>query len=172
MLTFSILSWVTLRRTATVRLRGAEQHGIVGVSLHVLFEILGTFESFTAEVALVRLQRNVDTDVRGDVVPLDSGGAAIAPLAGKVQVVSALATDMALANVILLTELVSSEQREHVLKGLHGATRRTGVMCGRAARGPSEKRVRLTYVELFCGRQPLATVLPLTDELVARAGGD
>jgi hypothetical protein len=39
--------------------------------------------------------------VRGDVVTLDGGGAAVAPLAGQVQVVCALATDMALADVVL-----------------------------------------------------------------------
>lgn len=101
MLTFSVLSWVPLRRTATVGLRGAEQHGVVGVGLDVLFEILGALESFPTEVALVRLQRDVNPDVRGDVVPLDSGGAAVTPLAGQVQIVSALAANMALANVIL-----------------------------------------------------------------------
>lgn len=43
----------------------------------------------------------MDADVRGDVVALDSGGAAIAPLAGEVQVVGALAANMALADVVL-----------------------------------------------------------------------
>ena len=71
------------------------------MSLHVLLEILRSLESFAAEVAFVRLQRNVDADVRSDVIALDSGGAAVAPLASEIQIVCALATDMALADVIL-----------------------------------------------------------------------
>jgi hypothetical protein len=49
----------------------------------------------------VGFQRNVNADVRGDVVTLDGGGATCAPLAGEVEVVGALAADMALAHVIL-----------------------------------------------------------------------
>jgi hypothetical protein len=71
------------------------------VSLHVLLEILRTLESFTTEIALVRLQRYVNANVRSDVVAFDSGGAAVTPLACQIQIVGALATDMALANVIL-----------------------------------------------------------------------
>jgi hypothetical protein len=99
----SVLAWVALAAvgTATVRLWGAEQDRVVGVGLDVLFQILGTLESLAAKVALVRLQGDVDTDVRGDVVTLDGGGAAVAPLAGQVQVVCALATNMALADVVL-----------------------------------------------------------------------
>jgi hypothetical protein len=102
-LTLSVLAWVALAAvgTATVGLWGAKQDRVVGVGLDVLFQILGTLESLAAEVALVRLQGDVDTDVRGDVVTLDGGGAAVAPLTGQVQVVCALATNMALADVVL-----------------------------------------------------------------------
>jgi hypothetical protein len=71
------------------------------VSLHVLLEILRTLESLTAEIALMRFQRYMHADVRSDVVALNRGGAAVTPLAGQIQIVGALATDMALANVIL-----------------------------------------------------------------------
>ena len=71
------------------------------MSLHVLLEILRTLESLTAEVALMRFQRHVNANVRSDVVAFDRGGAAVTPLAGQIQIVGALATDMALANVIL-----------------------------------------------------------------------
>jgi hypothetical protein len=103
MLTFSVLAWVTLGavRTASVRLWRAKQNRVVSVSFHVLLEILRTLESLAAEVALMRLQRDVNANVRSDVITLDRGGAAVAPLAGQIQVVGALATDMALTNVIL-----------------------------------------------------------------------
>ncbi len=71
------------------------------MGLHVLLEILRALEGLATEVALVRLQGDVDADVRSDVVTLDRGRATRAPLAGKVEVVGALATDVALANVIL-----------------------------------------------------------------------
>jgi hypothetical protein len=102
-LTLSVLAWVALAAvgTATVGLWGAKQDRVVGVGLDVLFQILGALESLAAEVALVRLQGDMDTDVRGDVVTLDRGGAAVAPLAGQVEVVCALATDMAFADVVL-----------------------------------------------------------------------
>jgi len=43
----------------------------------------------------------MDANVRRDVVTLDSGGAARIPLAGEIQVVGALATNMLLADVFL-----------------------------------------------------------------------
>jgi len=67
----------------------------------VLLEILGALECFAAEVALVRLQRHVNSDVRGDVVTLDGSGATCAPLTCQIEVVGALATDVAFAYVIL-----------------------------------------------------------------------
>lgn len=57
------------------------QHAVVGVCLDMLFEILRALESLAAKVALVRLERHMDADVRGDVVALDGRGAACAPLA-------------------------------------------------------------------------------------------
>lgn len=89
-------------RTATVGLGRAEQNRVIGVSLNVLLQILRTLESLPAEIALVRLQRNMNTNVRCDVVTLYSRSAAITPLTSQVQVVSALATNMAFANVILI----------------------------------------------------------------------
>ena len=71
------------------------------MSLDVLLQILGSLECLTTEVAFVRLQGHVNTNVRCDVVTLHSGSSAIAPLAGQIQVVGALATDVAFAYVIL-----------------------------------------------------------------------
>lgn len=77
------------------------------MGLHVLLEILGPLERLAAEVALVRLEGHMDADVRGDVVALDRGGAALVPLAGEVQVVGALAANMLLADVLLGDELAT-----------------------------------------------------------------
>lgn len=71
------------------------------MGLDVLLEILRALECFAAEVALVGLERNMHADMRSDVVALDSGSAASTPLTGEVEVVCALAADMALANMIL-----------------------------------------------------------------------
>jgi hypothetical protein len=72
------------------------------VGLDMLLEILGALERFAAEVTFVWLQRNVHSNVRGDVITFDGGGTAVTPLAGQIQVVGALAADMALADVILM----------------------------------------------------------------------
>ena len=71
------------------------------MGLDVLLQILGTLEGLSAKLALVRLQRHMDADVRSDVVTLDSGSAAARPLTRQVEVVGALAANMALTNVIL-----------------------------------------------------------------------
>ena len=63
-----------------VRLRRAKQNGVIGMGLDVLLEILGSFECLAAEVALVRLQRYVNTDVRSDVITFYSSRAAVTPL--------------------------------------------------------------------------------------------
>jgi hypothetical protein len=67
----------------------------------MLLEILRALESLSAEFALVWLQGNVHANMRGDVIALDCSGAALAPGAGQVEVVGRLATDVALANVLL-----------------------------------------------------------------------
>lgn len=51
--------------------------------LHMLLQILRALEGLPAEFALVRLERNVDTDMRGDVVAFDGCGSAGAPCTGK-----------------------------------------------------------------------------------------
>ena len=104
LLTFTALTWVAscAVRAATVGLGGAKQDRVVGVCLDVFLQILGALKSLTAEVALVRLQGDVNTNVRRNVITLHSRSAAVAPLAGQVQVVGALATKMAFAKVVLI----------------------------------------------------------------------
>lgn len=77
------------------------QHAVVGVCLDMLFKILRPLEGLAAEVALVWLERHMDADVRGNVVALDGGCATRSPLAGQVEVVGALAANMAFANVVI-----------------------------------------------------------------------
>lgn len=74
----------------------------------MLLQVLRALECLATEVAFVRFQRYVNTDVRGDVIALDGGGPTIAPLTGEVQIVCALATDVALADMILDENEVSS----------------------------------------------------------------
>lgn len=54
----------------------ADQDRVIGMGLDVLLQVLRTLEGLAAELTLVRLKGHVDTDVRGDVVSLDRGGAA------------------------------------------------------------------------------------------------
>ena len=80
---------------------GSKEDGIIGVGLDMLLQILRTLEGLAAEVALVRLQGDVDPDVGGDMVTLDSGGSALVPPTSQVEVVCTLAANVLLADVFL-----------------------------------------------------------------------
>lgn len=82
------------------------------MSLDVLLEILGTLERLAAEVALVGLEGHMDANMRGDVIALHCRGSAVAPLASKVEVICALAANMALTHVVLWIEVSISGSRE------------------------------------------------------------
>lgn len=69
--------------------------------LDVLLQVLRPLESLATKVTLVRLQRDVNANVRSDVVTLDGGGSALIPTAGQVQVVGALTADMLVTDVVL-----------------------------------------------------------------------
>jgi hypothetical protein len=71
------------------------------VRFDMLLEILWTLESLSTEFTLVRLERYVDTNMGCDMIALDGGGATVTPTASEVQVVRTLATDVALADVVL-----------------------------------------------------------------------
>ena len=75
----------------------------------MFLEILGTLEGFATEFAFVWFQRNMNSNVRGDVVTFDGGGTAATPLARKVEVVGALAAYVALADMFLSTQLISMD---------------------------------------------------------------
>jgi hypothetical protein len=96
----ALVAWSS-RVTASVGFGRSKQDGVVSVCLYVLLQILGALEGLATEVAFVRLQGNVNANMRGNVITLYSGGTAVTPLASQIQVVCALATNMALANVVL-----------------------------------------------------------------------
>ena len=71
------------------------------MGLDMFLQILRTLEGLATEITLVRLERHMYANVRSNVVALDSGSVTRPPLASQIQVVGALATDMAFANVLL-----------------------------------------------------------------------
>lgn len=84
-----------------LRLGAANKDRVIGMGLYMLLEVLGALERLPAEVTLVWLERDMDADVRRDVVPFDSGSAAARPLARQIQVVGALPADMPLTDMVL-----------------------------------------------------------------------
>lgn len=81
--------------------RRAHQHGVFGVRLDVFLQILRPFERLATKLTSMRFQWHVDTDVGGDVVPLDDLNLTVTPPAGEIEIVGALATDVGFANVII-----------------------------------------------------------------------
>lgn len=67
----------------------------------MLLQVLRPLEGLPAKVAFVWFERYVDADVRGDVVALHGGCAAGTPLTGEVEVVGALTSNMAFADMVL-----------------------------------------------------------------------
>lgn len=78
----------------------------------MFLQILRTLEGLTTEVTLVWFQWDVNSNVRGDVVTLHSGGAALIPATREIEVVCALTANVLLANVFLnsLLALVCAKQ--------------------------------------------------------------
>jgi hypothetical protein len=105
LLTFHVTSIIVsaLLPRASVRAWRAHDDRIVGMRLDMFLEVLWAFEGLATEFAFVRLEWDVDSNVRGDVVALDGRGTAATPLTGQVEVVGRFATDVALANMFLMT---------------------------------------------------------------------
>lgn len=138
--------WTTCAVRAT---RALHQHGVIGVCLDVFLEILRTLERLAAEVAAMRLQRNVNADVGGDVVAFDDLNMAVAPRALQIEVVGALATDVALTYVILLVCLLVDGLLAVILVVVW--------------------TVMGSYIELFGAAGACAAPLPLAHEVVVAA---
>lgn len=79
---------------------GSKENRIIGVGLNVLLQVLRTLEGLSAEITLVWLERDVDSNVGGDVVALDGSGTARVPATSEVQVVGALSSDVLLADML------------------------------------------------------------------------
>ena len=78
-----------------------KEHRVICVCLDVFLEVLWTLESLAAKLATVRLQWDMHTDVGCNVVAFDDLDATGTPRALQVEVIGALATDVAFADVIL-----------------------------------------------------------------------
>jgi hypothetical protein len=76
--------------------------------LYMLLQVLGAFKRLLAEVAFMRLQRDMHTNVRRDMITFHSSGMARTPSTGQVEVVCALAPNMALTNVVLWIQLANA----------------------------------------------------------------
>ena len=77
------------------------------MGLHVLLQVLWALEALPTLLALVGLERDVNANVRGDVVAFHGGRVAAAPAASEAEVVRGLAAHMALTDVVLLIRLDS-----------------------------------------------------------------
>jgi hypothetical protein len=78
---------------------GSKEDRVVGMGLDMFLQVLRTLEGLTTEVTFVRLQWNVNSDVRSNMVTFHGGGAALIPATCEIEVVGALATNVLLANV-------------------------------------------------------------------------
>lgn len=67
----------------------------------MLLQVLGALERLATELALVRLEGNMNSDMRSNMVALHSSGATRVPVACEIQIVCALTTNMALTDVVL-----------------------------------------------------------------------
>ena len=70
----------------------------------MLLQILRTLESLSTEVTFVRLEWDVDSDVRSDMVTLYGSSAALIPTTGEVKVICAFATDQLIVRQVPLGE--------------------------------------------------------------------
>jgi hypothetical protein len=67
----------------------------------MFLKILRTLEALATHVASVGFERNVDTNMAGNVVPFDCFGIAVSPGTCQTEVVGGFAADMGLAQMIL-----------------------------------------------------------------------
>ena len=77
------------------------EHAVVSMGLDMLLQVLRTLEVLAAQGAAVRLERDVNADMGGDVVALHHLGATSAPRTCQAEVVGAFATDMLFAQMLL-----------------------------------------------------------------------
>ena len=86
------------------------------MSLDMFLFILWPFEGFPTKLAPMRLQRDVNADVRRDVIPLDDFNLTVTPSTDQIQVIGAFAADVDFAYMVLHLEFdeeISPEVREY-----------------------------------------------------------
>ena len=74
---------------------------LICMSLYMFLQVLGTLEFFPACVTDMRFERDVHTNVRGDVVALDSSSATATPATCQVEVVGRAASDVPFTHMLL-----------------------------------------------------------------------
>lgn len=77
----------------------------------MFLEILWSLKGFAAEFALVRLQGDVNPDMRRDMIALDCSSSALTPSACQVEIIGRLAADMSFADVFLIS-CVRADQKK------------------------------------------------------------
>ena len=92
--------WETVVATSS-HIWAAKQDRIIGVGLDMFLQVLRTLEGLPAKLATMRFERNVDTDVGRNMVPLDNRNVAVGPSTLQVEVVCALTADVVLADMFL-----------------------------------------------------------------------
>ena len=106
-LTFMLIAHVKcavlMRRSVILlgRLCHAVNHRIIGMSLHVFLEILGTFKGLATKLTSVRLQGYVNSDVRSDMVAFHDLNMTVPPCALQVEVIGTLSTNMLITDMVL-----------------------------------------------------------------------
>lgn len=87
---------------------------IVSMSLDMFLFILWPFESFSTKLAPMRLQGDVNANVRSDMIPLDNFNVAVTPSTDQIQIIGAFATDVDFAYMVLRLEF---EEKISCMKG-------------------------------------------------------
>lgn len=72
------------------------------MSLDMFLFILWPFESFPTKFAPMWLQRNVNADMRRDVIPLDDFNLAVTPSTDQIQVIGTFTPNVDVAYMILV----------------------------------------------------------------------
>ena len=83
------------------RLVHAIDGSVISMSLHMLLQILRTFEGLATELAPMWLQRHMDSNVRSDVVAFDHLNMAVAPCTLQVKIIGTLAPNVFIADMFL-----------------------------------------------------------------------
>lgn len=84
-----------------LRVCRAHKHRVFGMCLYMLFQILRPFEGLSTKLTAMWFQRDMDANVRGNMVTFDNPYLTIAPCTDEIQVVRAFTPDVSITYVIL-----------------------------------------------------------------------